>query len=113
MSRLRGFLDVRGINPSPEDGEQQHLIRRAVVLHGLLGEIIPNIVLGDARSIGEGVLHALLTVGQYKHGTRSLESILRMSNTRGEHSFTQSCLPSAPQLDLHVDSVELLRAFGP
>jgi hypothetical protein len=51
----------------------------------------------------EGVLRALLKIGQYKHGARSIESILAMSQLTNKIKFERSCQPSESQLDLHVD----------
>jgi RyR domain len=48
------------------------------------------------------VLRAFLNVPHYKHGARSMESIVAMSFLMGKTRFERSALPSEAQLDLHV-----------
>jgi hypothetical protein len=58
--------------------------------------------------IDHGVLRALIETREYKHGIRSMESIVAMSLLSGKRSFERSSLPSEAQLDLHVDGQEFL-----
>ena len=51
----------------------------------------------------QGVLRAFLRIDEYKHGARSIESIMSMSQLSGKATFERSCLPPESQLDLHVD----------
>src|ERR1035438_7172678 len=44
----------------------------------------------------------------YKHGARSMESIIAMSQLAGKTRFERSSLPTETQLDLHVDGQEFL-----
>lgn len=46
----------------------------------------------------------MLDTGRYKHGVRSMESVVAMSQLAGKHRFERSCLPAVEQLDLHVDA---------
>jgi len=62
----------------------------------------------DILNIGRGVLRALLKIGYYKHGARSIESIIAMSQLSRKNAFERSCLPSETQLDLHVDGKSFL-----
>jgi hypothetical protein len=55
-----------------------------------------------------GVLRAFLETPEYKHGIRSMESIVAMSLLSGRTSFARSSLPAEAQLDLHVDGQEFL-----
>lgn len=109
VSRLEGYLDILGPNPSPSSpGEDDALcvVRRAIILHSQL----------KARKLGkidDGVLNALLHVKEYKHGVRSMEAVIRMSPLSGRDRFERSSLPLEAQLNLHVDGkefLELLRA---
>lgn len=62
---------------------------------------------GERRlEIDPGVLRAFLGVSRYKHGARSMESILLTSNLSGRRSFERSRLPADEQLELHVNGDE-------
>ena len=115
-SRLRGYLDVLGPNPHPAAGESGtdrfHRLRRAILLQSLLTRKAPQLVhrtQGRAvLSLDPGVLQAFLEVPSYRHGARSMEAIIDMSQLTGRSSFQRSCLPSQAQLDLHVDGRRFL-----
>jgi hypothetical protein len=49
------------------------------------------------------VLRAMLMTWRYKHGARSMESVIAMSKLDGETRFERSSLPTKAQLDLHLD----------
>jgi RyR domain len=116
VSRLRGYLDVLGPNPRPADGEpgadRFYQLRRAILLQSLLRRKAPRLIHGAERrgtlSLDPGVLHAFLEVPRYRHGARSMEAIIDMSQLGGYDSFQRSCLPSQAQLDLHVDGRHFL-----
>lgn len=108
VSRLRGFLEVPGMNAAGKEPPGLHLmIRRALILHQHLKKM-ENIVDGSGVRIADGVLKAFLEVREYKHGARSIEAIIRMSTLRGARRFTASCMPSRAQLDMHVSADEFL-----
>jgi hypothetical protein len=44
----------------------------------------------------------------YKHGARSMESVIAMSQLAGKTRFERSSLPTEAQLDLHVDGQDFL-----
>jgi hypothetical protein len=46
----------------------------------------------------------MLQIGKYKHGVRSMESIIGMSLLKGRSKYERSCLPATTQLELHVDA---------
>ena len=48
----------------------------------------------------------MLQVRKYKHGVRSMESIIGMSLLKGRSKYERSCLPAVTQLDLHLDPQE-------
>jgi hypothetical protein len=53
--------------------------------------------------IDQGVLWALLRIPEYRHGLRSMESILDMSLLSACETFEQAALPPIEQLQPHVD----------
>jgi hypothetical protein len=111
VSRLRGYLDVPGLNlrgaaKTPARVGAHLKVRRAVVLHAHLRKI-PGIAEGDAIRVAKAVVNAFLEIPEYLHGARSIEAIVRMSALRHVRTFTTSCLPSEDQLNLHVNG----RAF--
>ena len=114
ISRLKGFVNILGPNP-PENGadtDPYYIIRRAILLRSLLERSASQLFVkqngNKALNIDGGVLKAFLEVGKYKHGIRSIESIITMSSLSGKHSYERSCLPASDQLNLHVDSGEFL-----
>lgn len=106
ISRLKGFLDVTGPNRR-ESHDPHYLIRRAVLLRSMIEKHCPDLFQkeGDRKilQIDPGVLHAFLTTQKYRHGARSLESIIAMSALAGRKHFDNSSLPPEPQLELHVE----------
>jgi hypothetical protein len=111
ISRLKGFLDILGPNPI-EEGEQYHILRRAIVLRSILERNSPSIFHNfngkKVAQIDLGVLRALLITTTYKHGVRSLESIIAMSTLAGKSAFERSSLPPEEQLKLHVEARNFL-----
>jgi hypothetical protein len=127
ISRLRGFVNIKGPNPirlsdptatsSGEEGSEAeweelagkdsaHLIRRAVMLRSVLEHEYPQLIderTGLAR-ISPGVVRGLLRVRRYLHGARSLESVVKMSDLAHADRFAAGDLPSSDQLGLHVSS---------
>jgi hypothetical protein len=107
LSRLRGYLDILGPNPmSAED--RNYVLRRALLLRGLLSGKAPGIRQKDRIDIDPGVLRAFLDVSTYVHGARSMESIIDMSALTGKQRYERSSLPPMNQLGLHVDPEEFL-----
>lgn len=111
-SRLRGFIDIMGPNrQDPKD--DAFIIRRANVLRSMLEKLRnkadrlfkPG---GRELRIDPGVLRAMLNIGEYRHGIRSMEAIIGMSRLAGRTCFDLSALPPKDQLDLHVDAEEFL-----
>jgi RyR domain/ATPase family associated with various cellular activities (AAA) len=109
VSRLRGYVDILGINQR-SDQDQLYVIRRAMALRAFLEAGVRQLMDPTGRiRIDAGVLRALIKIPEYRHGMRSLESILDMSMLSGREIFEQSALPPAPQLDLHVDAETFMR----
>jgi hypothetical protein len=109
LSRLRGFIDTRG--PDKIDADDRcYLLRRAILLRSMLEKHRDWLKSEDKIKMHAGVLEAFLTVAKYKHGMRSIEAIVEMSNvSRSAHAFQRSALPPPEQLDMHVDAREFLR----
>jgi hypothetical protein len=113
ISRLKGYINVLGPNPViSNSGDPYFIIRRAIQLRKSLKRSAPQLFgKPDGKellNIDHGVLRALLKIGEYKHGARSIESILAMSQLAGKTAFERSCLPPESQLDLHVDGKSFL-----
>ena len=113
ISRLKGFINVLGPNPINGKTEDPYfIIRRAILLRSSLRRNTPQLFEKrggmELLNIDRGVLRALLEIGQYKHGARSIESLLAMSQLTGKTVFERSCLPPESQLDLHVDGKSFL-----
>ena len=117
ISRLRGYVNILGANP-PEARKGNHvsdpfyLVRRAIMLRSILWLNVPRIFENRDQkgklNIDSSVLRAILKTSQYKHGARSMEALIGMSNLAGKTHFDQSSLPSEAQLDLHVDGQDFL-----
>jgi hypothetical protein len=105
VSRLRGYIDVRGPNGYPNIVEDDlYMIRRAFLLNSLLERNAPQLKQSDEFAIRDQVLAALLRTTKYRHGTRSLESLVVMSTRRGRTRFDLSDLLSDELLGMHVDA---------
>ncbi len=115
VSRLRGFVNIKGPNPTNPTGTSDeqaraadlaHLIRRAIVLRTAIERFHPQLI--DPRTglaaIASGVLCAFLRVKKYTHGARSLEAIVSMSNLDRATHFGVAELPSPDLLSLHVST---------
>ncbi len=112
-SRLKGYINVLGPNPVKGSGEDPYfIIRRAILLRSSLKRGTPQLFEKhdgrDLLNIDHGVLRALLKIDEYKHGARSIESLLAMSQLANKTNFERSCLPSESQLDLHVNGKSFL-----
>lgn len=109
ISRLRASIDVRGPNGDPYLSEDDlHVIRRSFLLHSLLKRYHPHLESGDGFQLGHGVLNAFLHTVRYRHGARSMETVIATCGLKGKRVFHQSSLPPAPILDMHVDSADFL-----
>ena len=113
VSRLKGYINVLGPNPvNGRSGDPYFIIRRAILLRSSLKRGTPQLFekreRKDLLNIDSGVLRALLKIGKFKHGARSIESLFAMSQLTGKTDFARSCLPPESQLDLHVDGKSFL-----
>jgi len=109
VSRLRGFLNVLGPNPKENTSwDPFFILRRAIVLRSIFERNTPQIIQNKAVNIDLGILRALLKTRNYKHGVRSMESIVGMSTLAGKSAYERSSLPSEEQLNLHVEARDFL-----
>lgn len=110
ISRLHNSLTVLGPNPVDQDGENDssYLIRRAILLRSLISRNAGQLLQDGKIQIDEGVLRAFLKVQHYKHGVRSMESLVQTSRLAGKTSFEKSSLPPKSQMDIHVDADKFL-----
>lgn len=112
VSRLRGYVDVLGPNQLSDRPDPFFILRRALLLRGMLERDAPWIFRhGEGRSVPDidpGILRAFLETRVYRHGARSLESIIGMSSLANRAGFERSALPAAGQLELHVDATDFM-----
>lgn len=104
ISRLKGYVNITGVN-QVDVNDRLHVIRRAIILRALLKRqkgIVDN---NQKIHIDEDVLRAMLIIPKYKHGSRSIESIIEMSKLSARSKFEKSALPPKEQLNLHVDGI--------
>jgi hypothetical protein len=111
ISRLQGYVDIVGPDRRADRPDPQYVIRRATILRSILERNVPQISVAKTDgtvelAIDTGLLRAFLGVWEYKHGVRSMESIVAMSQLAGKTSYQRSSLPSDEQLRLHVNERE-------
>ncbi|MBL7222393.1 MAG: AAA family ATPase [Candidatus Brocadiae bacterium] len=126
ISRLRGFVNVKGPNPTgiadnPDktnleqdeaaaQDDPAHIIRRGIILRVTLEMTCPQII--DPRTkkaaISAGVVRAFLRTRKFLHGARSLTSVVTMSALSGKRHFDVSSLPQDDLLNLHVLSPDFM-----
>ncbi|KAI1075542.1 hypothetical protein F5B20DRAFT_378838 [Whalleya microplaca] len=108
LSRLDGYINVLGID-KVDEGDGMFPVRRAVVLRALLEEREPKLQGASGISIDESVLSGLLMVPRFRHGIRSLRTIISTSKVTGKSHFEKGALPNIAQLHLHLDFDEFLK----
>lgn len=116
VSRLRGSLNVLGpnlrllYNPQsdrqdkhdPDPADICFPIRRALLLR-VLARVKKK---GDLK-IDSGLLNAFIKIGKYKHGARSMETLVNLMNGKKD-GLMRSNLPPREQMEIHVDYDEFL-----
>ena len=124
-SRLAGYFDVLGPNPKQmyinqnvaqgldpwvdDSTDSAFPVRRAILLRSLL-----DLVKEDEDKpldIDLGLLTALLEVGHYRNGARSLEKLVLQMKDRGGLPLQRSYLPPDNLLALYVDDVKNFHAL--
>ncbi|MGO9274893.1 MAG: RyR domain-containing protein [Terriglobia bacterium] len=108
VSRLKGYINILGPNPREGGDDPYYVLRRAILLRSMLSREAKHILRQGVVQIDSGVLRAMLLTRTYKHGARSMESVIAMSQLAGKTRFERSSLPTEAQLDLHVDGQDFL-----
>jgi len=119
-SRLAGFFDVLGPNPrqkydgkraaaglNPWEDDKSDLdypVRRAILLRSLLGMVKDKE--NAPLQIDRGLLNALLEIGHYRNGARSMEKLIDCIKDRGGLPLRRAHLPPDSLLALYVEDVE-------
>ena len=81
-SRLKGYVDVLGPNQRRDEsgeavaGDKYYILRRAILLRGMLQRDAAHVITKGELKIDSGVLRAMLETRVYKHGARSMESVI-------------------------------------
>ncbi|MDR1183339.1 MAG: ATP-binding protein [Coriobacteriales bacterium] len=101
VSRVKGYIEVAGPNPTGEGHNILHFFRRATLLRTTLEERL-GLSKNDRIDLNENVLFAFLNAKQYLHGARSMLSIINMSEFPADKQITPSCLYKSTRLDMHV-----------
>lgn len=111
ISRLRGYVDIKGPNPvmngpktAPSD-DHAYPIRRAMLLRSMLKRYFRDSIIDPhtgRAEISPGVLAGFLRVEKYLHGARSMEALVSMSHLRNARYFGPADLPPQELLDLHT-----------
>jgi hypothetical protein len=116
-SRLHGCLNVLGPNPRqefdpaqpqghqrPDDPEDVCFpVRRAILVRSWLGLMSPKKGQDRKRlNMDPGLLAALIEVGHYTHGARSMEKIVTAVKLGGNRGFHRSALPTDEVLEMNV-----------
>jgi hypothetical protein len=90
VSRLRGYVDIQGVNgEEPARGYR----RAATLRHQLLDK---------GKVVDSTLYEALLHVGRYKHGARSMEALIELM-PRKPHPLTIEDIRDRGLLGMHVD----------
>ncbi len=108
VSRLKGYINVLGPNPQAGGDDPYYVLRRAILLRSMLSRDAKHVLRNGEVQIDSGVLRAMLLTRIYRHGARSMESVIAMSQLEGKIRFERSSLPTKAQLDLHVDGQDFL-----
>lgn len=107
ISRLRAYINIRGINGDPNTVEDRlYMIRRAFILRQYLEIAAPQIKSDGQIEIEAGVLDAFLRVSQYLHGARSMDTLVKMSSLYDKRKYELSSLPPDHILKMHVNIEE-------
>jgi hypothetical protein len=106
-SRLRAYINIRGINGNPNTVEDRlYMIRRAFILRQYLEINAPQLCTNGEFAIEAGVLEAFLRVTRFTHGARSLGNLIKMSNLADKRTFELSSLPPDNIIEMHVNVKE-------
>jgi hypothetical protein len=100
VSRLGLHLDILGYN-NPEDGDFTYIVRRAMLLRSIVKATAED---GEMVELDPSLLNGLLKIKNFKHGARSIESIIKRSTVL-DGKIYRSTLPPEDQLKSHMENV--------
>jgi hypothetical protein len=106
VSRLRGYLNVVGVNPADSEDEL-YLIRRAIVFRSILQQL-QRLGPDKKADIDADMLRASLFVPQYKNNARSIRTLLEISARFPDKRISTSTLPLVHQLNMLTDGQAFL-----
>jgi SLOG cluster2/AAA domain len=100
ISRLRGYIDIEGVNGVNDEG----IVRRELVLHRFLDDRWPGVreAHGGKFPISKDTTTKLLSNIHYVHGVRSIEALLDMSSLRPARTDAMVELPKDELKKLHL-----------
>jgi len=113
ISRIHGFLNVLGPNPrlilneetkqwEIDPGDLCYPVRRGLFIRQIL-----DLKEREVLDIDWGLLNALMKVGKYKHGSRSLENLLKGMKVNSDgRKLLRSHLPANAILKLYLNDIE-------
>ncbi|MGD9721764.1 MAG: AAA family ATPase [Pirellulales bacterium] len=105
VSRLRGHLNIVGVNPAdPED--ELYLIRRAIMVRSVLSQL-QDLGPTDVAQIDRHMLRAVLHVPEYRHGGRAVRTLLQSCQSNSG-AISVSAVPPTHQLNMLVDGKAFL-----
>ena len=108
LSRLRGHLNVKGINRQESEFDFVLKLRRAMILRSLLEEHATPIFIAQGNgnekkaNISDDVIIAFLSANHYTYQVRSMEAVIQSSRWI-DSKFVTASLPSSTQIGNHVD----------
>ena len=102
-SRIKGTIDIAGPNRS-NDFDTAYILRRALLLRSLCerDDRLKENIKARKRFIDENILIAMIYISEYKHGARSMETILKMSKIENG-LWLPSGLPMGNQMSVHLN----------
>lgn len=122
VSRLRGFLNVKGPNAVPltngepfetrSENDPAYVLRRAILLRLFIEDNMDGIINDSTKtaSIAPQLLNALLEVHDYKHGARSMELLVQaMARGPSQRKLDRSHLPIDALVDHYVAPAQVFR----
>jgi hypothetical protein len=123
VSRLSGYIDIKGINPPEvkkageisDHGDTSYIIRRALLLRRAMEKKFPQIIDPESKemAISTSVVRAFLLANKFLHGGRSLDSIVAMSHLHSGPSFGPSDLPAHNLIRMQASDDFLARLAEP
>jgi hypothetical protein len=111
LSRLRGYVDIMGVDPA-HDKDFICIIRRATILRGNILKRAKTLgkqshwLVNEKKEIviEETMLHTLLKIPSYKNGARSLSAIIESCQLSLSKGLTKASLPPMHILAMHIDT---------